>query len=341
MPKSIHFIAKPFAERYIKTIQLSGQTHTSIKVIHIIKTHHSIFLHLIQVVIPRLIYATEKHTIGKVYTRRNTNVLECHKRSRRTQFMIQTVIPIFHKTRLKEFILFAGNRVRKRATILQTDLLVPFLFTHCLLAFERINTAHIHIQTRQSHTQSRVFSSLGQVHTQTDTPWAIWETLRIRHTRASRIFCIGLHIVITIDITTIITRCLKVHTRREIAIRIGFTILRMRPLNTQVFSHIVIRHILFARHIPTIIHRQTTLEFISFDISTSRIYSPSTTRINITRQLQIKIIIDCKIITNTRHIQSTRIIISKIRHYETTRVIIRKRKESKRYRQRQWHISHH
>ena len=115
----------------------------------------------------------------------------------------------------------------------------------------------------------------------------------------------------------------------------------MRPLNTQVFSHIVIRHILFARHIPTIIHRQTTLEFISFDISTSRIYSPSTTRINITRQLQIKIIIDCKIVTNTRHIQSARIIISKIRHYETTRVIIRKWKKSKRYRQRQWHISHH
>ena len=224
---------------------------------------------------------------------------------------------------------------------MQTNLLVPFLLTHRFLAFERINTTHIHIQTRQSHTQRRVFGSLSQVHTQTDTPGTIRKTLRIRHTRTSRIFCIGLHIVITIDITTIITRCLKVHTRREIAIRIGFTILRMRPLNTQVFIHIVIRHILFARHIPTIIHRQTTLKFISLDVSTSRIYSPSTTRINITRQLQIKIIIDCKIVTNTRHIQSTRIIISKIRHYETTRVIIRKWKKSKRYRQRQWHISHH
>ena len=36
MPKTIYFITKPFAERYIKTIQLSGQTHTSIKVIYII-----------------------------------------------------------------------------------------------------------------------------------------------------------------------------------------------------------------------------------------------------------------------------------------------------------------
>ena len=115
----------------------------------------------------------------------------------------------------------------------------------------------------------------------------------------------------------------------------------MRPLNTQVFSHIVIRHIFFTRYIPTIIDRQVALEFISFDVSTSCVYCPSTTCINITRQLQIKIIIDCKIVTNTRHIQSARIIISKIRHYETTRVIIRKWKESKRYRQRQWHISHH
>ena len=95
MPKTIYFIAKPFAERNIKTVQLSRYTHTSIEVIHIVKAHHSILLHLIQLLIPRLIHATKEHTIRKTHTRRNTDILECHKRGRRAQSMGHTVIPVF------------------------------------------------------------------------------------------------------------------------------------------------------------------------------------------------------------------------------------------------------
>ena len=89
-----------------------------------------------------LIYAAEEHPVVEVQTRRDADILKQHERCRTAQRVLQAVVPILHETRLKEVFLLTRNRVSKTTVILQTNLLIPFLFAYAHLPLEWIDTAH-------------------------------------------------------------------------------------------------------------------------------------------------------------------------------------------------------
>ena len=178
-------------------------------------------------------------------------------------------------------------------------------------------------------------------HVRTDAPWAVWETLRVVDGTAGRVLRIGLHVVVTIDVTAVVTAGLKVHARREIVIRIGLAILRVRPLHAQVLRHTIIGHVFLARHVPTIIDAHVTAELIPLHILARGVYRPRAARVNIAPQLQVEVIIDRKIISQPLQIHTAGIVIAEVWHDQSTRILARKRKESKRNSQRQWHLAHH
>ena len=224
---------------------------------------------------------------------------------------------------------------------MQTDLLIPFLFADTLLAFEGVDTAHAHVDIGQTDRQRRVLGALRDGHVRTDAPWAVWETLRVVDGTAGRVLRIGLHVVVTVDVTAVVTTGLKVHARREIVIRIGLAILRVRPLHAQVLRHTIIGHIFLARHVPTIIDAHISAELIPLHILARGVYRPRAARVNIAPQLQVKVVIDRKIISQPLQIHTAGIVVTKVRHDQSTRILARKRKESKRNSQRQWHLAHH
>ena len=76
MAEAIHFIAKPFAEWDVISILLSGHAYACIKVIHIVESHHGIFLYLVIILVPMLIHATKEHSGIETHTRRDTDVFE-------------------------------------------------------------------------------------------------------------------------------------------------------------------------------------------------------------------------------------------------------------------------
>ena len=115
----------------------------------------------------------------------------------------------------------------------------------------------------------------------------------------------------------------------------------MSPLHLQVLCHIMIGHIFFTGHVPTVVDTEITPKLIPFRISTCCRDCPCTASINIAFHLQIHIVIDCKVIAQTLQVHTASIVIAKVWHDDTARILIRKWEETERYCQRQWHLAHY
>ena len=149
--------------------------------------------------------------------------------------MTDSCLPITQKIRMEKIFLFdAINRYLAVHSITHLDLLVPFLlaayFAFTLEGrltplFERIDAAHRYRQLWCRKGQCRVFRSLSQVGAHAQTPRTIRKTLSVVNRTALRVFRIEVRVVVTVDITAVVTAGREINTRRKSTVWIEFRVL--------------------------------------------------------------------------------------------------------------------
>ena len=190
--------------------------------------------------------------------------------------------------------------------IAHVDLLVPFFFSgHFAFLlenraphfFERIDAGHGYGQLRCGKRDGGVACSLSQARTHAQTPRTVRESLRVVDRTALRVLRIGFGVVVTVDVTPVVTACGEVDTRGEGAVGIELGILGVRPLDTEVPARFVVRQAPLTRHVISVIDVQTTREMVPPDIFRLRPNGPCTAGIDISRDLQVHVVADGEVVS--------------------------------------------
>ena len=128
-------------------------------------------------------------------------------------------------------------------------------------------------------------------------PGTIRETLLVTDRTALRVFRVQSRVVVTVDITTVVTARREVNARRKGTVGIELGVLRVGPLDLEVTLNRVVRHASLTRHVITVTDIEVTREMITPYIFRLRADGPRTFGVYIAYNLQIHVIVDREVIT--------------------------------------------
>ena len=190
--------------------------------------------------------------------------------------------------------------------------------------------AHGHGQLRRRHGDGGVAGTLGQAGTHAQAPGTVRKTLRVVDRTALGILGIRVGIVVTVDVTAVITTGREIDGCRERRVGIELRILRVSPLDAEVLPYRIIRQTLLACHVVTVVNCDVSGEPIAPYIFGFGTYCPGTAGVDVTRYLQIDIIAQREVISQVAQIKTAGVVITEIRHDQTAGVFVREGEESER-----------
>ena len=219
--------------------------------------------------------------------------------------MLHAVLPVFDEVLSEKLVFFRMDRISEITGIGDGDFFVPAFLAYDMFAFEGINTAHRDTHVGQGDAQRRILRALVDVHRGRDIDRAVGKTLRDADTRSLVVVCC-IRRVQHIELIAAVAAGREIHTGRECAVRIGFHILRMRPCNSEVFRHAVIRQSFVARFRNQIRSIDRSRIFIPFPVRRAGGQAPRSFRVNLARKRQIDVIADGKIISAVTEVEAAR-----------------------------------
>ena len=193
------------------------------------------------------------------------------------------ILPVLTETWMQQIVFLCIDRAGETSCICQTDFLIPTLFTHKILSLERIETRQIQIEVRQRQRDCRLLCILTEIDTWWQTKSDTWELRAPWHRRTTCCLCSWLRVIIRGQVVILIVRCRKVHTCRQLAIRIRLCILTMRPSQPEVRSLWIVGHSLVTITSVKIRGIKWAWVSVSLSIARSSWYSPRTLGIDFSR----------------------------------------------------------
>ena len=128
---------------------------------------------------------------------------------------------------------------------------------------------------------------------------------------------VNLRLVVVIDTVLVIAGRREVDVRRECAVRVSLTILSMRPRDAETVGLAVCRQVFLSSYIASVLDVDVAAELVALDISRLGVQRPRTFGIDIAGDLQIHVIVDSPVVTESFQVQTTVILIAVSRHNES------------------------
>ena len=138
MAHHLQFLSKHFRIGLVESVELGVGREGEVVVEHTIEAVDGVAHHLVGSLIPSLHDLVGVPTLGVVEHRGDVDVFQDVEGCRDGDVVLHAILPVFHEGGMKQFVLFGGDGIGECSRIFHADFLIPAFFTHCHLAFERI-----------------------------------------------------------------------------------------------------------------------------------------------------------------------------------------------------------